>query len=189
MGVDLITLLSVMGTVGVGNPLSLAPSFSIGGETPKVSNVLGNLLGLVGTPRGLSGSHNWIESDSSGTRDDLYVTGNAWTMNMTLFLDIYNSIDGTLTMEDIGTRAAERFEESVGINPYFYYGPYTGFIARNAGYAFVGRLLSNHSSEFPQGGNMSKSRIAPTLCEHILTRLKPRKYSQVSSVSTRKTEN
>ncbi|KAI1865624.1 hypothetical protein JX265_007947 [Neoarthrinium moseri] len=160
MGVDLITVLSVMGTVGVGNPLSLNPGFSIGGETSKVSNILGNLLGLLGTPQGLYGSHNWIESDSSGTRDDLYVTGNAWTMNMTLFLDIYNSIDGALTMENIGARASQRFDESIGINPYFYYGPYTGMIARNAGYAFVGRLLSNHSTEFPQGGNMTKEVFA-----------------------------
>jgi hypothetical protein len=48
MGVDLITILSVMGTAGVGNPLSLTPGFSIGGETSKVSNILGNLLGLLG---------------------------------------------------------------------------------------------------------------------------------------------
>jgi hypothetical protein len=77
-------------------------------------------------------------------------------MNMTLFLDIYNSIDGALTMEDIGTRAAQRFDESIAINPYFYYGPYTGMVARNAGYAFVGRILSNHSTEYPLGSNMSK---------------------------------
>ncbi|KAK9769583.1 hypothetical protein AB5N19_11760 [Seiridium cardinale] len=160
MGVDLITVLSVMGTVGVGNPLSLTPGFSIGGETSKVSNILGNVGGLLGTPRGLDGSHNWIECDSSGTRDDLYVTGNAWTMNMTLFLDIYNSIDGALTMENIGARAAARFDESVGINPYFYYGPYSGMIARNAGYAFVGRILSNHSTEYPLGSNMTKEVFA-----------------------------
>lgn len=49
MGVDLATLLSVMGTVGVGNPLSLTPSFSIGGVSSKVSNILDNLLGLLGT--------------------------------------------------------------------------------------------------------------------------------------------
>lgn len=75
---------------------------------------------------------------------------------MTLFLNIYNSINGALTMEDIGARAAARFEESIAINPYFYYGPYTGMVARNAGYAFVGRLLSNHSTEYPLGGNMSE---------------------------------
>lgn len=48
MSVELVTVLAVMATVGVGNPLSLNPSFSIGGETPKVTNLLGNVLGLAG---------------------------------------------------------------------------------------------------------------------------------------------
>lgn len=49
MGVDLITVLAVMGTVGVGNPLSLNPGFSIGGKSRKANNILGNLFGLLGT--------------------------------------------------------------------------------------------------------------------------------------------
>ena len=119
------------------------------------------LIRALGTPRGLQGSHNWIESDSSNTRNDLYVTGNAWTMNMTLFLEAYNSAEGdVITMDDIGKRAAQRIQASIGTNPYFYYGPYTGMIARNAGYAFAGRILSNHSKEFP-GGRLSKA-ILPT---------------------------
>ncbi len=48
MGLDLITILAIMGTVGVGDPLSLTPGFSIGGPSKKVSNVLGNLFGLLG---------------------------------------------------------------------------------------------------------------------------------------------
>jgi hypothetical protein len=67
MGIDLVTVLAVMGTVGVGNPLALNPGFSIGGKSWKSNNLLGNLLGLLGTPRGLDGAHNWIESDSSNT--------------------------------------------------------------------------------------------------------------------------
>ncbi|KAM3088548.1 hypothetical protein ACMFMG_000184 [Clarireedia jacksonii] len=152
MGIELITVLAIMGTVGVGDPLSLNPGFSIGGYTPKVVNILGNLGGLLGTPRGLSGAHNWIEADSSNTRDDLYVTGDASTMNMTLFLQIANGSDSeVITMQDIGKRAAERLAYSKTTNPYLYYGPYTGMIARNAGYAFSGRLLSNHTTEHPDG--------------------------------------
>jgi hypothetical protein len=158
MGIDLVTVLAVMGTVGVGNPLSLNPGFSIGGKSWKSNNLLGNLLGLLGTPRGLDGAHNWIESDSSSTRDDLYVTGDASTMNMTLFLEAYNSSDDVvLSMDDIGARAAKRFQDSISINPNFYYGPYTGMIARNSGYAFTGRILSNHTKENPMGGHLSKS--------------------------------
>jgi hypothetical protein len=48
MGVELVTVLSVMGTIGVGDPLSLDPGFSIGGTTSKVSNLLENLGGLLG---------------------------------------------------------------------------------------------------------------------------------------------
>lgn len=49
MGVDLGTVLSLMGTVWTGDPLSLDPSFSIGGESSKVNNIADNLLGLLGS--------------------------------------------------------------------------------------------------------------------------------------------
>lgn len=48
MGIELATVLSVMGTVGVGNPLSIDPGFSIGGKSSKVSNILDNVVGLLG---------------------------------------------------------------------------------------------------------------------------------------------
>lgn len=48
MGVDLATVLAIMGTVWTGDPLSLDPSFSIGGPDPGVNNLLGNLGGLLG---------------------------------------------------------------------------------------------------------------------------------------------
>jgi hypothetical protein len=150
MGVDLGTILAVMGTVFSGNPLSLDPSFSIGGSTPKNNNILGNLGGLLGTPRGLNGSHNFIEADSSGTRDDLYMTGDAWTMNLDLFMEAYNEHE-TYDFIQIGQRVADRWHSSKATNPTFYYGPYTGMIVRNAGYAFVSRLLSNHTTENPEG--------------------------------------
>lgn len=46
MGVDLATVLAVMGTVWGGNPLSLDPSFSIGGKDTGVENLLGNWEGF-----------------------------------------------------------------------------------------------------------------------------------------------
>jgi hypothetical protein len=99
------------------------------------------MLTAKGDPRGLQGAHNWLESDSSLTRDDLYVTGNAWTMNMTLFRDFH----------DLGAQAARRWNDSVAHNPNYYYGPITGMVSRNAGILFLGRLLSNHSSANPGG--------------------------------------
>ncbi len=152
MGLLLSTVLGVMGVVDVGNPVSLNPCFSIGGKSEKVRSLLGDLSGVLGTPRGLDGSHNFIEADSSNTRNDLYQTGDAWTLNMTLFMQAYDSTDNdSLTMDDIGQRAADRFADSIATNPQFYYGPYTGLVARNAGYAFAGRLLANHSVEHPEG--------------------------------------
>ncbi|RGP65270.1 hypothetical protein FLONG3_9300 [Fusarium longipes] len=148
MGIDLATILATMGTVFVGNPLSLNPGFSIGSTASGSSNILGNLGGLLGKPRGLNGSHNIIEGDSSNTRPDLYVTGDASTMSMELFQSFYDmaSDEGTYDFDTFAKRAKIRFDETVSTNPNFYYGPFTGMIARNAGYFFACRLLSNHTA-------------------------------------------
>jgi hypothetical protein len=154
MGLDLGGVLAVMGTVFVGNPVSLDPSFSIGGESAAVSNILDNALGLLGTPRGLIGSHNIIESDSSITRNDLYVTGDASSLDPSKFESWYsmsNSTVGDYNMDLMGSLAASRFQESIETNPNFYFGPFTGMVARNAGYIFAGRLFANHSTENPSG--------------------------------------
>ena len=57
---DLSTFLAVYGTVIDGNPLSLTPGWPIGGpiQNPNEQNILGNLLGLLGTPDGISGFCN-----------------------------------------------------------------------------------------------------------------------------------
>ncbi|CCF36009.1 oxidase [Colletotrichum higginsianum] len=155
MGIDIATLLAVMGTVFVGNPLSLNPGFSIGDVAGAGGgNILGNVLGLLGTPRGLNGSHNIIEGDSSNTRADLYVTGDASTMVMDQFQSFYDMAgegEGVYDFDLFADRAAIRFNETIATNPNFYYGPFTGMIARNAGYFFACRLLANYSSENPTG--------------------------------------
>ncbi|KAG0650752.1 Dothistromin biosynthesis peroxidase dotB [Hyphodiscus hymeniophilus] len=154
MGLDLGPILAIMGTVFVGDPLSLSPSFSIGGETSAVSNLLFNGLGLLGTPRGLIGSHNILESDSSITRNDLYVTGDAWTLDLSKFESWYaasNSTVGDYNMDVMAEVAATKFQETVETNPNFYFGPFTGMVARNAGFAFAGRLFANHSVENQEG--------------------------------------
>ncbi|KAJ5675773.1 hypothetical protein N7462_008670 [Penicillium macrosclerotiorum] len=159
MGIDLATVLAIMGTVWTGDPLSLDPSFSIGGRDTGVNNLLNNLGGLLGEPQGLIGSHNFIEADSSNTRDDLYVTGNNYALNMDKFISWYNmSTDGTFDMDLMAMRAKIRFEETIQTNPNFYYGPVTGLIARNAGYIFPARLFRNHSHENPEGV-LTKSHI------------------------------
>ncbi|KEF52896.1 uncharacterized protein A1O9_10801 [Exophiala aquamarina CBS 119918] len=154
MDVGLATILSVMGTVWTGNPLSLSPGFSIDGTSPRVQNLLGNLLGVLGEPQGIGRSHNFIESDASLTRDDLYLTGDASTMNMTKFLKLYNRPGvgiNVISTDDVVEHSVEGLQECIATNPYCWYGPYTGMVARNAGVAFTARLLSNHSTENPRG--------------------------------------
>ncbi|KAF5027001.1 hypothetical protein F66182_875 [Fusarium sp. NRRL 66182] len=153
MGVDLATILATMGTVFVGNPLSLSPGFSIGAASSGSSNILGNLFGLLGRPNGLNGSHNIIEGDSSLTRADLYVTGDASSLVMKQFQGLYDmsSGEGNYDIDIFSRYAKQRFDESVATNPNFYFGPFTGMIARNAGYFFASRILSNHSTEYPNG--------------------------------------
>lgn len=72
---------------------------------------------------------------------------------MTLFQDWMNMADanGVFTMQTMATRAMNRFQESIATNPNFYYGPFTGTIARNAGYIFGQRFFANYSSENPDG--------------------------------------
>ena len=70
MGSDLGGFLAIYGTVYDGSILSLTPGYSIGG-----SAIDGAVLGgILGTPPGLSGSHNNYEADTSPTRGDLYTT-------------------------------------------------------------------------------------------------------------------
>ncbi|KIW94107.1 uncharacterized protein Z519_05423 [Cladophialophora bantiana CBS 173.52] len=154
MDIGLSTILAVMGTVWTGNPIALSPGFSIDQSSPQAQNLLGNLLGLLGEPRGIGRSHNWIEADASLTRDDLYVTGDASTMDMSRFLQLYNRAgEGTdvISEDDVLLHGVDMLNECIATNPYCWYGPYTGAIARNAGIAFTLRLLANHSIENPQG--------------------------------------
>lgn len=65
MGLDLATFLAVYGAVFDGD----LTSWSIGG--PPSSSLLGS-VSLLGTPQGISGSHNKYEGDVSPTRPDLY---------------------------------------------------------------------------------------------------------------------
>lgn len=58
---------------------------------------------------------------------------------------------GDYNMDLMAERASIRFQESKATNPDFYFGPFTGLIARNAGYLFAGRMFANHSRENPSG--------------------------------------
>lgn len=184
LGIDITTVLAVMSSTVAGNLVS----FSLGGQTTKVTSLLGLLGSLLGTPQGIDHTHNLIESDGSSTRDDIYMTGDSWTMNMTKFMEVYNSIDpnGGMTFDDMGQRSANRWNQSVANNPYFYYGPWSGMFGRSGGYLFATRLMSNHSVDHPRGGYLSKlnDQSKSTHSSTSLTRVQPETCYAASGACT-----
>jgi hypothetical protein len=154
MSLDLGGFLAVYGTVFDGNPLSTSPGYSIGGPTKDSQNIL-NGVGLLGTPSGLSGSHNKYESDVSATRGDLYLTGNNFHVVKDRFVDYYYALKPDTPAPEQYTALApfhkQRYDESLMTNPYFFYSPFAGILVSPAAYSFPPRMMANHSEEYPEG--------------------------------------
>lgn len=151
MGLDLATFLAVYGTVYDGNPISLDPGYSIGGAPPSGlgSNLLGS-LGLLGTPQGLTGSHNKYESDASATMGDLYVYGNNDEVQIPFFQSFHDSLVEGIPAAQQHTRLAEhhisRFDDSVNTNPYFFHARFAGVLVTPAGWSFPCQLMVSCSN-------------------------------------------
>ncbi|CAK1361154.1 Aromatic peroxygenase [Cercospora beticola] len=143
LGYD-IALLSVLAAViSGGDPVTM--KYSLGGPDPRVGAPLDGLLGIFGTPQGLEHTHNFVECDSSMTRQDVYQYGNAWTMDVNLFLQFYESVPygGLFTREAIVRASCVRWHQSKDWNPFFYYGPGTGYFRNFAQEVIM--LFGNHS--------------------------------------------
>lgn len=124
MGADLSGFLTVLGGVLDGDGLS----WSIGG--PAKSGL--SLGGLLGTPQGISGSHNKYECDVSPTRGDLYLAGDDFTLQMDQYQAMYDMGQANGDNYDLALLEefrSQRFDYSVQNNPYFFNGsfqsPYT----------------------------------------------------------------
>ncbi|KAM0545827.1 hypothetical protein ACHAPJ_011154 [Fusarium lateritium] len=154
MAIDLGGFLAVYGTAIDGNPVSLNPGYSIGGPSDFSKNILSG-GGLLGTPSGLSGSHNKYESDVSSTRADLYVTGNNYHVVLERFVEFWNAIKPNTPAPKQYTALAsfhnKQFEDSVKTNSHFFYSPFAGVLVSPAGYSFPPRMMANHSKEYPEG--------------------------------------
>ena len=154
MSLDLGGFLAVYGTVFDGNILSTSPGYSIGGPTDASQNII-NGGGILGTPSGLSGSHNKYESDVSASRGDLYVTGNNFQVQKDRFIEYYNNIKENTPAPQQYTALApfhsKRWEDSLTTNPYFFYSPFAGVLVSPAAYSFPPRMMANHSAEYPEG--------------------------------------
>ncbi|QIW98310.1 hypothetical protein AMS68_003828 [Peltaster fructicola] len=126
--------------------------WSIGGPLPK-DDLTGALLG---TGQGLSYSHNNYEGDSSIGRGDAYINaGDAHSLNVTRFTDVYNIAvaDGTdrYTLDKFRAKFEAAQDESIANNPYYFTGAFSTVVVVPAAYNFVINLMSNHSAEVPAG--------------------------------------
>ena len=146
MGIDLATFLAVYGAVIDGN----LESWSIGGISSALPPILG---GLISAPTGLEGSHNKYESDASPTRGDLYEKGNNYLLQMDQWEQFYGSPLGPYgyDLTTLTNFRAERFQQSISENPYFFNGPFTGVLVQPAAYTFIYRFMANKSAEYPEG--------------------------------------
>ncbi|KAG5659672.1 hypothetical protein KAF25_002231 [Fusarium avenaceum] len=154
MSLDLGGFLAVYGTVIDGNPLSLNPGYSIGGPSKFSQNILGG-GGILGTPSGLSGSHNKYESDASATRADLYVTGNNYHVVKSRFEEYWRAIKPNTPApkqyEALAPFHSKQYDDSVKTNSHFFFSPFAGILVSPAAYAFPPRMMANHSKEYPEG--------------------------------------
>ncbi|PQE08453.1 hypothetical protein CJF30_00005322 [Rutstroemia sp. NJR-2017a BBW] len=160
MGLDLGAFLAVYGAVYDGD----LTSWSIGG--PPSASLLSS-VGLLGTPQGLSGSHNKYESDASPTRPDLYQYGNDYKLIMSQWENLYAQPLGPngYDLTTLNPFRAKRFQQSIDNNKYFFNGPFSGLLVQPAGYSFVYRFMGNKSAEYPEGyldGEVLKSFFSIT---------------------------
>lgn len=113
MGLDLAGFLAIYGAVMDGD----LKSWSIGGPPP---------------PQGISYSHNKYEADVSPTRGDLYQYGDDYHVQVPQFEALYNkqaNVPNDQANYDLPLLTqfrAERMQESIHNNPYFFNGPFTG---------------------------------------------------------------
>lgn len=125
MSVDLSGFLTVLGASIDGDGLQ----WSIGGP----NKALPGLPPLIGTPQGISGSHNKYEADVSPGRGDLYKFGNDYELQMSQFQELYDmgqENGDAYTLELLEKFRSSRFDNSVATNPYFFNGPFTGAFRR-----------------------------------------------------------
>lgn len=148
MGEDLGGFLSAYSVLQVGDPLTL--KWSIGGIGD-----LGGSLPLLGEGKGLTGSHNRYETDSSPMRGDLYEYGNNYELQLSQFQQFYDlhkgEEDPNYTIDDLISFRTTRFTQSIENNANFFYGPFSGIEVSQAAFTFISAFMSNHSEEYPNG--------------------------------------
>ncbi|KAJ7456129.1 Chloroperoxidase [Mycena latifolia] len=167
MGPDTAAIAGLLGLLYGGNLLDLPfLRFSIGGPPP---SLLGGLLGgILGTPPGLSGTHNQFESDSSPTRCDLYECGDNHSLQPAVLQEILDMLganpDPSDNLRVIFDHRLRRLEHSIANNPYFFYGPIEMLVSCLT-HVFITGMMSNHSALYP-GGFLSPDGLISLFGSH-----------------------
>lgn len=146
MSEDLSGFLTVFGATLDGDGLQ----WSIGGPSKHLPGV----PPLIGTPQGISGSHNRYEADVSPTRGDLYKFNNDYSLQMPQFELLYNmgmAAGDEYSLATLRDFRAKRFQNSIKTNPYFFNGPFTGTLVAPAAFEFIYRFMGNKSETHPRG--------------------------------------
>lgn len=104
-------------------------------------------------------------SHRSKSRELTYHSGNGYELQLSQFQALYDSgkADDNYDIPTLNRFRAERFQQSIDNNPYFFYGPFSGIVAQPAAYQFIYRLFGNKSEEYPEGrttGELLKSFYA-----------------------------
>ncbi|KAF7354112.1 Cloroperoxidase [Mycena venus] len=156
MALEAATFAGALGALYGGDLSDPTFPYSIGNPPPVglLGGILGG-LGLFGRPSGLSFTHNQFESDTSATRGDYFqFNGDAHHLQMPAFQELYNlqpeSPDANYNRTVILAHRLKRIQDSVQQNPYFFYGP-VQMVITCLTTALIPALMSNHSSEHPDG--------------------------------------
>ncbi|KAF2639232.1 hypothetical protein P280DRAFT_454391 [Massarina eburnea CBS 473.64] len=142
MGLDLATVLAVVGVGLTGDPTALA--WSIGGPFNPLSP-------LGQQPSGISYSHNSYEGDGSITRADAYMYNDPNSVNPSRFRRLIAKAENdNLTPTIMRNHSKEMNTLGRETNGYFFIGAASGIVAPAAG-QFIVNFFSNHSQESPNG--------------------------------------
>ncbi|KAG8705497.1 hypothetical protein FRC09_002921 [Ceratobasidium sp. 395] len=149
MGIDLATFLSTFATVIDGNPVTL--QWSIGGSPPGLY-----LPPLLSAPKGLSGSHNKYEGDSSPGRGDAYLhNGDSSSLQIDNFKALYNlqpeGPSSNYNLDVLIQHRKQTLDFSIQNNPHFFYPQFAGLLVSQAAHTFIPAFMSNHSAQALDG--------------------------------------
>ena len=147
MSAELAGFLAAYAIIEDGDPIS--GTWYIGGPPPA-----GLLGGLLGSPQGISWSHNVYEGDSSIARNDAYLNnGDAHSLNVTRFAQAYTTgvSDNNYTLDRFAQDFLAKTQESIATNPFYFAAPFSTTLVAPVAYNFVINFMSNHSAQQPNG--------------------------------------